>query len=32
MVDKTIAKPLGLITNLEIFVHGIPYEMIFTII
>jgi hypothetical protein len=32
MVDQTIAKPLGLIKDLKILVHGIPYAMIFTII
>ncbi len=32
MVDQTIAKPLGLITNLKILVHGISYAMTFTII
>ncbi len=25
MANQTIAKPLGLIRDLEIFVHGIPY-------
>ncbi len=32
MVDQTIAKPLGLITNLKILVHGIPYVVTFIII
>ncbi len=32
MVDQTIVKPLGLIKDLKIFVHGIPYIVIFTII
>jgi hypothetical protein len=32
MVDQTIAKPLGLIRNMKIFVHGIPYMVTFTII
>jgi hypothetical protein len=32
MVDQTIAKPLGLIKNLKIFVHGIPYTITFIII
>jgi len=27
MVDQTIAKPLGLIKNLKILVHGIPYAI-----
>jgi hypothetical protein len=32
MVDQTIAKPLGFIRDLKIFVHGIPYMVTFTII
>jgi hypothetical protein len=32
MIDQTIAKPLGLIKDLRILVHGIPYAMTFTII
>jgi hypothetical protein len=32
MADQTIAKPLGLIKDLRILVHGIPYEMTFTVI
>jgi hypothetical protein len=32
MADQTIAKPLGLIKDLKILVHGIPYAMMFTII
>ncbi len=32
MVNQTIAKPLDLIINLKIFVHGIPYTVTFTII
>ncbi len=32
MVDQTIAKPLGLIKDLKILVHGIPYVVTFTII
>ncbi len=32
MVDQTIAKPLGLIKVLKIYVHGIPYIITFTII
>ncbi len=32
MVDQTIAKPLGLIRDLEIFVHGIPYTITFIVI
>jgi hypothetical protein len=32
MAYQTIAKPLGLIRDLKIFVHGIPYIITFTII
>jgi hypothetical protein len=32
VVDQTITKPLGLIKNLKIFVHGIPYAIIFIVI
>jgi hypothetical protein len=32
VVDQTIAKPLGLIKDLKILVHGIPYVVTFTII
>jgi hypothetical protein len=32
MVDQTIAKPLGLIRDLEIFVHGISYTITFIVI
>jgi hypothetical protein len=32
MVNQIIAKPLGLIKDLIIFVHGIPYVMTFIII
>lgn len=31
MVDQTIAKPIGLIHGLWILVHGIPYNVTFTI-
>jgi hypothetical protein len=31
-VDQTIAKPLGLIKDLKILVHGIPYAINFTMI
>ncbi len=31
MANQTIAKPLGLIRDLKIFVHGIPYIVTFTI-
>ncbi len=32
MANQTLAKPLGLIRDLKIFVHGIPYIVTFTII
>jgi hypothetical protein len=32
MANQTIAKPLGLIKDLRILVHGIPYAVTFTII
>jgi hypothetical protein len=32
MADQTIAKPLGLIKDLKIIVHGISYAVTFTII
>jgi hypothetical protein len=32
MVDQTITKPFGLIKDLKIFVHGIPYIVTITII
>jgi hypothetical protein len=32
MAYQTIVKPLGLIRDLKIFVHGIPYTVTFTII
>jgi hypothetical protein len=32
MVNQTIAKPLGLIKDLKILVHGIPYARTFTLI
>ncbi len=32
MVDQTIAKPFGLIRDLKIFVHGIPYTITFILI
>ncbi len=32
MANQPIAKPLGLIRDLKIFVHGIPYIVTFTII
>jgi hypothetical protein len=32
IVNQTIAKPLGLIKDLKILVHGIPHVVTFTII
>ncbi len=32
MTNQTIAKPLGLIMDLKIFVHGISYTITFAII
>jgi hypothetical protein len=32
MANQTIAKPLGLIKDLKIVVHGIPYVVTFTVI
>jgi hypothetical protein len=32
MADQTIAKPLGLIRDLRILVHGIPYAVTFIVI
>jgi hypothetical protein len=32
MVDQTIAKPSGLIKDLKVFIHGIPYAITFTVI
>jgi hypothetical protein len=32
MVDQTIVKPLGLIKNPKILVHGIPYTITFIVI
>jgi len=32
MANQTIAKPFGIIKDLKIFVHGIPYIITFTII
>jgi hypothetical protein len=32
MADQTIAKPLGLIMDLKILIHGIPYIMTFNVI
>jgi hypothetical protein len=32
MADQTIAKPLGLIKDFKILVHGIPYAVTFIVI
>jgi hypothetical protein len=32
MVDQTITKPLGLIKDIIILIHGITYAMTFTVI
>ncbi len=32
MADQTIAKPLGFIKDLKIFIHGITYTITFTIV
>jgi hypothetical protein len=32
LADQTIAKPLGLIKDLRILVHGIPYAVTFIVI
>jgi hypothetical protein len=32
MVDQTTIKPVGLIRDLKIYVHGIPYITTFTIL
>jgi hypothetical protein len=32
MADETITKPLSLMKDIRILVHGIPYEMTFIII
>jgi hypothetical protein len=32
MANQTIAKPLGLIRDMKIFVHGIPYIITFIVI
>jgi hypothetical protein len=32
IVNQTIVKPLGLVKDLKIFVHGIPYIVFFTVI
>jgi hypothetical protein len=32
MANQTITKPVGLLRDLKIYVHGIPYISIFTIL
>jgi hypothetical protein len=32
MVDQSVTKPLGIIINLKIHIHGIPYIATFTIL
>jgi hypothetical protein len=32
MADQTISNPLGLITDLKIFVHDIPYAITFNVL
>jgi len=32
MANQTITKPMGLLSDLKIYVHGIPYISIFTIL
>ncbi len=32
MADQTITKPVGLIRDLKIYVHGIPYITTFTVL
>jgi hypothetical protein len=32
MANQTTTKPVGLIRNLKIYVHGIPYIIMFTIL
>ncbi len=32
MVDQTTTKPMGLIRDIHIYVHGIPYIITFTIL
>jgi hypothetical protein len=32
IANQTIAKPFGLIKDLKIFVHGIPYNITFIVI
>jgi hypothetical protein len=32
MVDQTTTKPVGLLRNMKIYVHGIPYITTFTVL
>jgi hypothetical protein len=32
MVDQTTTKSVGLIRNMEIYVHGVPYITMFTVL
>jgi hypothetical protein len=32
MADQTTIKPMGLIKNMKIYVHGIPYITMFTVL
>jgi hypothetical protein len=32
MVDQTTTKPVGLIKDLKIYVHGMPYIITFTVL
>jgi hypothetical protein len=32
MIDQTITKPIGLIKELRMYVHGIPYIVTFTVL
>jgi hypothetical protein len=32
MIDQTIAKPLGLIKDLKMIVHGTPYVVTFIVV
>jgi hypothetical protein len=32
MVDQSMTKPLGIIRNLKIHIHGIPYIATFTVL
>jgi len=32
MIDQNMTRPLGIITNLKIHIHGIPYIATFTVL